>query len=174
MSVVDIGAGENPDPRADITLDQVDLDTIDVVHDLEERPWPLEDASHGTIVASHVLEHLRNPEDAFAEAARVLVDGGTFEVQVPLGLDARTDPTHVGEWTWDTAEYFTSSPPYDYGWGLPFRIQTRDVEWWLDGPLGLFECVVERWMQHHGAGKWLSSIPGLSGVLTVTYRREQR
>ena len=171
MSVVDIGAGADPDPRAGVTLDRVDLDTIDVVHDLEERPWPLADDEYDTIIARHVLEHLEHPEEAFAEAARILVDGGVFEVHVPLGLDAQTDPTHVDEWTWDTPEYFTTNPPYDYGWELPFNITERDLEWWLDGPFGLFERVVDRWLRHHGAGKWLSGVPGLSGVMTVTYRR---
>lgn len=171
MSTVDIGAGENPDPRADVCVDQVALDTVDVVHDLEETPWPLDPESHDRIIARHVLEHLRNPEDAFAEAGRVLVDGGVFEVQVPIGLDATTDPTHVSEWTWDTAQYFTATPPYDYGWSLPFDMRSRDVEWWLDGPFQRFERVVAAGIKHYGPGKWLSSVPGLSGVLTVTYRR---
>lgn len=172
--VLDIGAGADPDPRADITLDCVPLDGVDVVHDLEEHPWPFETGSLSRIVARHVVEHLDEPEKSFAEAGRVLEDRGVFEVHVPIGLDARTDPTHVHEWTWDTAKYFTSSPPYDYGWELPFQIKSRDVEWWVNGPFSRGSVLLRRWEERHGPGKWLSGVPGLSGVLIVEYRRAER
>lgn len=171
MSVVDLGAGADPDPRADVTLDRVELETVDVVHDLTERPWPFKTASKSLLIARHVLEHLDHPEIAFQEAARVLEDDAVFEVRVPLGLDATTDPTHAHEWTYDTAEYFVADPPYDYGWELPFELESRTVEWWLDGPFRVLTPLVRRWERRHDPGKWLSGVPGLSGELIVTYRR---
>jgi len=171
MSVVDIGAGSDPDSRADIAVDKVDLSTVDVVHDLEERPWPFEAASVDCLIASHVVEHLQSPASVFEEAARVLADDGMFELTVPIGLDARTDPTHVSEWTWDTPTYFTDDPPYEYGWGLPFELVNRHADWWLDGPFAVGTRLIERFERQHGPGKWLSSVPGLSGELTAVYRR---
>lgn len=172
--VVDVGAGNNPDPRANVSLDRVPLSGVDIVHDLEERPWPFDTGSASRVIARHVVEHLQQPEEAFAEAARVLEGGGVFEVHVPIGLDAKTDPTHVNEWTWDTPDYFTASPPYDYGWELPFTLESREVEWWLDGAPRIFTEVVRRAERRYGPGKWLSSVPGLSGVLVVEYRRGER
>lgn len=171
-TVVDLGAGENPDPRADVTVDVVAHPQIDIIHDLEETPWPLDDRSADRIVAHQVLEHLAEPWHAFEEAARVLTDGGAFEIDVPLGIDARTDPTHAQEWTWETPAYFTRDPPYDYGWNLPFTLLNREVDVWIDGPWQrVGELLLDRLLTYGGPGKWLSSVPGLSGVLSVTYRR---
>lgn len=169
--ILDIGAGESPHPAATTTLDRVDLETVDVVHDITETPWPFDARRFDCITARHVLEHIQHPEEVFAEAARVLTSGGLFKIVVPIGLDARTDPTHIHEWTWDTPEYFTQNPPYEYGWGLPFDIAKKDVDWWCDGPFKQFEATVEDWLQAHGPGKWLSGVRGLSGELSVTYRR---
>jgi SAM-dependent methyltransferase len=169
--VLDIGAGENPHPDATTTMDRVDLSTIDVVQDVTEQPWPFETNAFDRVYASHVLEHIQHPVGVFEEVARVLRPMHDFDVVVPIGLDARTDPTHVHEWTWDTPEYFTRSPPYEYGWGLPFDIVEKDVDWWCDGPFKRFESTVQNWVQAHGPGKWLSGVRGLSGELSVTYRR---
>lgn len=172
--VLDIGAGSNPHPAATTTLDRVDLPTIDVVHDATERPWPFTDDKFDRVIARHVLEHVQHPEDVFSEVARILNDDGLFEVVVPLGLDARTDPTHVHEWTWDTPEYFTATPPYEYGWSLPFEILDRGLDWWCDGPFKEREPTVQSWLNSHGPGKWVSGVPGLSGEMTIVYRRRSQ
>lgn len=174
MTVIELGAGEDPDPRADITVDRVPLEGIDIVHNLEETPWPVETASADRVIAHHVLEHLADPKTAFQEAARILQADGILEVYVPIGLDAKTDPTHQHEWTWDTPEYFTQDTPYDYGWNLPFHLVNREVEYWLDGPLGRFSPIVSLLVAYSGPGKWLSGIPALSGILTAQYQRHQR
>lgn len=171
-SVVDLGAGADPDPRADVTVDQVDLPSVDIVHDLEEQPWPFDDNSVDQLVARHVIEHLESPEEAFSEAARVLIDGGEFEVRVPIGVDAKTDPTHEHEWTWETPEYFTADTPYDYGWGLPFKLVDREVDVWYNGPAADAGNRFLQWLlERSGPGKWLSSAPGISGELIATFRR---
>lgn len=172
--MLDIGAGEDPHPAATTTLDQVALPGVDVVHDITERPWPIEESRYNRVVAQHVLEHVEQPQEVFKEVSRVLTPTGRFDVTVPIGLDARTDPTHVHEWTYDTPEYFVQDPPYDYGWQLPFELDERDVTWWCDGPFADTENEVADWVAAHGYGKWLSGVPGLSGELTAVYRRCRR
>lgn len=171
MTIVDLGAGENPDPRATVTTDIVDLHDIDLVFDLEEETWPLDTNSAEGIVARHVFEHLRKPQRAFAECARILKPGGWLEVHVPIGLDARTDPTHEREWTWETAEYFTRDPPYNYGWDLPFELEDREIEWWIDGPHRRLAPILRLAERIEGQSKWLSGVPGLSGILIARYHR---
>ncbi len=48
---------------------------------------PLKQASFDLVVAWEVLEHIESDENALAEIARVLKDGGHFFLSVPLGED---------------------------------------------------------------------------------------
>lgn len=173
MTVLDVGAGTNPHPAATTTMDVVDHPGIDVVHDASSRPWPFDDREFDRVIAQHVLEHIQHPEDVYREVARILTDRGRFEVVVPIGVDARTDPTHAHEWTYETPEYYTRTPPYDYDWQLPYRLLERRVDAWYNGPYErVGNCVLDALLDRHGAGKWLSSAPGVSGELTAVYRRE--
>lgn len=70
---------------------------IDVVHDLNELPWPFEDSSFEQIVALAVLEHLDiDLVASLNECHRILVPGGTLVLKLPLvtGANAYDDPTH--------------------------------------------------------------------------------
>lgn len=70
-----------------------------------DQPLPFEQACFDVVVIAEVLEHLRFPENAIAEAKRVLVPGGTLIGSVPncyrlksrlrflLGHPPERDPT---------------------------------------------------------------------------------
>lgn len=84
----------------------------DFCHDIEDYPWPIEDNSCRTVLASHVIEHL-NPKyliDFFNEAWRILRPDGNLCIAVPYAgsFGAYQDPTHTrpgfNEATW---LYFT-------------------------------------------------------------------
>jgi len=63
---------------------------IDCRHcDLETRPWPVEAASADVLLALDVLEHLREPEEALAEARRVLRPDGLVVINLPNHFDWR-------------------------------------------------------------------------------------
>lgn len=51
--------------------------------DLDEAPVPFEDDSFDLVVASHVLEHLREPVAAVGEFLRVCRPGGILYVEAP-------------------------------------------------------------------------------------------
>ena len=69
----------------------------DVVHDLEEYPWPFADGAFDEVHAYCVLEHLGQQGDykaffaTFAEIYRVLKPGGHL-----IGIC----PSHKSEWAW--------------------------------------------------------------------------
>jgi SAM-dependent methyltransferase len=60
---------------------------------------PLADASVDLVLALDVLEHLKNPDAAFAEAARVLKAGGQFLIQVPFLYPLHDEPHDYQRWT---------------------------------------------------------------------------
>jgi SAM-dependent methyltransferase len=114
-NILEIGAGQSPDPRATETLDiRDDLDHIDYGGvDVGSDKLPLEADSVDLVVANHVVEHI--PGEAishlFMEIDRVVRSGGRFHAVTPHAgtWQAATDPTHQasGGWTPDVINYFT-------------------------------------------------------------------
>lgn len=71
-------------------------------HDVLDSPWPLPDASLGSIAMFHVLhcvpgQTIRDKQTVFAGAARALSDGGVFFGSTLLGLD---DPSPLVHHNW--------------------------------------------------------------------------
>lgn len=82
---------------------------IDVVHDLNDLPWPWDDESYDYIVASAVLEHLRlNLIESLNECWRILRPGGSLRCKVPYWKADRSysDPTHYWQCTLSTFHFF--------------------------------------------------------------------
>jgi predicted SAM-dependent methyltransferase len=89
-----------------VNVDIVALPEVDVVHDLDVRPWPWEDASVQAIGAQDLFEHVADPVGFMTESHRVLEAGGTLHIKSPhyRHMDAFTDPTHrrfCTPHTWD-------------------------------------------------------------------------
>lgn len=102
---LNLGAGTDIRPGW-VNLDLVDLPGIDVVHDLDILPWPLNDGAFDEIAAIDIFEHVGDPLGFVAECWRILTAGGLLIVQSPhYGTwCAHTDPTHrraVSEATFD-------------------------------------------------------------------------
>jgi uncharacterized protein YbaR (Trm112 family) len=96
--VLEVGAGSNPYPRANVLLDAYE--------ESQERHWeplrkdrpfvfgfienlPFKDGAFDFLIASHVLEHSRNPDRAVAEFQRVARAG---YIEVPDALFERLMP----------------------------------------------------------------------------------
>ena len=84
-----------------VNVDKFDYYPVDVVHDLEEFPYPFETNSVDYILLSHVLEHIGQNPDVFngivKELFRVCKPGAKVEINVPHPRhdDFLADPTHV-------------------------------------------------------------------------------
>jgi len=87
-SILDLGSG-NVD-LADTTVDIDEDAEADVVHDLDEFPYPFEENEYGTCWLIHILEHLEDPDKALEEARRIASD--RVIAIVPIG--ERNDPDH--------------------------------------------------------------------------------
>jgi SAM-dependent methyltransferase len=79
-----------------INHDIVQLDGIDVVHNLNKYPWPWEDNSIDEIIAIDLVEHLDEFLPAMEELHRVLKHSGRLNLKVPYwnSVFRHIDPTH--------------------------------------------------------------------------------
>ena len=106
---IDVGCGDNCQP-AFVGMDKRDLDGVDIVHDVEVFPWPVEDDSVHVLMMSHIVEHIKPwlQIDFMNEAWRVLKQGGLLLISTPYGGSYRynQDPTHCAPWNEATVAYF--------------------------------------------------------------------
>ena len=95
MRVLDVGFGGIKIPGA-LGIDWKQFSPEDVVHNLNENPWPLPDKTFDLIVSTHCLEHLIDVPQTLSEMARIGKKGAHIVIQVPYfrSVLAFTDPTH--------------------------------------------------------------------------------
>ncbi len=92
------GAGRKIRPGF-LNLDLVYVAGVDVVADVEALPF--RDESIAAVECDAVLEHVRRPEKAAAEFARVLRPGGHLHVVVPFCHPFHEYPRDFRRWTVD-------------------------------------------------------------------------
>ncbi|CBW25287.1 conserved hypothetical protein [Halobacteriovorax marinus SJ] len=110
---LDIGCGNSK--RIGYTgVDCLQLENVDVVHDLNVFPYPFEDNAIEEIWMDQVLEHLDSPFDCVNELFRISKAGATIHVGVPYfrSLYSAIDPTHKNLFTAEWFNYF--DPDHDY------------------------------------------------------------
>ena len=93
--MLDVGCGPRKRPGA-VGLDRHPYPGVDIVHDLDQTPWPLAPDSFDRIVCSHIVEHVADPTRFFRELHRVARPGAHIEFVTPhfSSIDSWTDPTH--------------------------------------------------------------------------------
>lgn len=106
-----------------VNCDITDAPGVDITTDLDSlavNRLPLGDDTVSEILASHLLEHLRNPLPFMQELHRVAKPGASMQIRVPYGSSdcAFEDPTHHRQYFLQSFMYF-SQPAYcraDYGY----------------------------------------------------------
>lgn len=112
---LDIGCGASKNPGF-VGIDMLKLPGVDIVHDLEETPWPLPDECVLVATASHVLEHINPHKGVFIQVMdeiwRVLKPGAQFAFVVPHASSPgyQQDPTHCNMINETTMHYFDPDP----------------------------------------------------------------
>lgn len=104
---LNLGCGH--DIRPDwVNHDVAPLPGVDVVHDLEEYPWPFPDDAFREIEMINVLEHLSDTSRAMEELHRISAPGGRVLIRVPYwnSPDYISDPTHKARFNEHTFEFF--------------------------------------------------------------------
>lgn len=104
---LDIGCG--PSKIAGFKgIDIREFPSVDIVHDLNVVPWPLDDSSASLVIASHVVEHVDSVISFMSELHRILKDDGKLVIRYPhySQRHAFTDPTHRRFMTLESLDFF--------------------------------------------------------------------
>jgi SAM-dependent methyltransferase len=145
---LDIGCGGNKQ-HGFTGMDKRSLPGVDIVHDLEVFPYPLEDESCITIVGSHIVEHVKPwlMLDLMNELWRIMKPGGRLALSMPYGVSPGfiQDPTHCNPCNENTWKYF--DPKYEVLYSIyhpkPWKILEGFPVWQVTGNMEvLMEKVV--------------------------------
>jgi SAM-dependent methyltransferase len=128
MSQIHLGAGAMARYNQDwVNVDFIDGEYIDVVHNLNEYPYPFKTGEASKIKAIDVIEHLPTHIDGYPtvlkfieECHRILKTGGELFLQTPhwQSKNLWIDPTHVRGFDERSFDYFDPDKALgkDYGY----------------------------------------------------------
>lgn len=104
---VEFACGQNKD-KGWIGVDIEKTPQADVVHDLEQYPWPFKDNYIDEARISHYVEHVKDLIPFMNELYRVMKPGGKCQIITPYYSSIRCwqDPTHVRAISEVTFMYF--------------------------------------------------------------------
>lgn len=105
--VLEVGCGTSK-PEGAVGMDRLALPGVDVVHDIEQLPWPLDEDRFDEVRCMHVLEHVDDICGVMDELHRVTRPGGSIHIVVPYfaRYSAFKDPTHRRFCTFESFHYF--------------------------------------------------------------------
>jgi SAM-dependent methyltransferase len=105
--VLHIGCGGDKLPGS-VGIDSLALPGVDIVHNLDETPWPVADGSVDIVFAHSVVEHLTDIVGFMEEAWRVSAPEARLIISVPYfrSPDSFTDITHKHFFTSQSFDYF--------------------------------------------------------------------
>ncbi len=106
--VLDLGCGARKRDGA-LGIDLKLSSAADLLFDLDARHWPLRDACAGSVVCSHIIEHVASVPAFLDEIHRVSVKGARVRIVTPHFSCWRSyaDPTHVRHLSLFSMDHFT-------------------------------------------------------------------
>lgn len=140
---LDIGCGEDKQ-RNFVGMDKRGVPGVDIIHDLEEFPYPLDDNSCHSIMASHIVEHIKPwlTIELFDELWRIMQPDGQLFIATPYAgsLGYWQDPTHCNGFVVATFQYFDPKYPlYKIYKPKPWEVEKGFPVWQVTGNM---ECVM--------------------------------
>ena len=126
--VLNLGCGNKHLPNA-INLDITPDTNPDVVHDLNQRPWPFPDNHFKEVVIYDVIEHVDDVIACMEEVHRVCKSGAIVRITVPhfSCANAFTDPTHRHYFGWYSFHYVTGEHNFSFYTRKRFKRKHTDL-----------------------------------------------
>ncbi len=127
--ILELGCGRTKHPGA-IGIDRIPLPGVDVVHDLDRRPYPFDDNTFDEIYATHIIEHLDSVLAVMEEIYRIARPDARVVIITPHHSDAISwqDPTHKWHLNSYSFNYFDPAYHTNYYTTSRFRIKSKHVE----------------------------------------------
>lgn len=158
--VVNLGCGTKksdfPESQLATTLVGIDcrhFEGVDVIHNLDIFPYPLETSAFDLVILQDVLEHLADVPSVMAEVHRISAPGGEVRIRTPhySSYYAFGDPTHRHYFSSLALESFYSQSGSTYVPHIRFTLVERRILfpkiWRLLGVASLANRFPERWEQ---------------------------
>jgi ubiquinone/menaquinone biosynthesis C-methylase UbiE len=125
MKILDVGCGVKKYPGS-VGIDRLPGTAADIVHDLDQFPWPVGDSSFGQIRLIHVLEHVGDVIRTMEEVHRIGLPGARVVISTPHYTDFSSfcDPTHRWHLNSYSLRYFGEDHA---GFGYYSRARFREI-----------------------------------------------
>ena len=159
LAVLNLGSGRRPIESA-VNLDRTSILGADVVHDLNDFPWPFAANRFSRVIARDVLEHLDDLVCVMEELHRVCARGARIEIGLPhfSSVTHFTDPTHRHAFGIESFDYFTGEHEHFYYTTVRFRTVMRQI-YFRPAPLEpMVRRFASRWPSRYER-RWAGSIP---------------
>lgn len=113
MRTLDLGCGSCKADGA-FGMDHKAGEGVDLVHDLNKRPWPIESDFFDRVIASHIVEHVEDVVGFFSEIHRTARDGAVVEIATPhfSNRSAYADPTHRHAFSARFVDFIAAGRPW--------------------------------------------------------------
>lgn len=149
-AILNLGSGKKYDERA-VNLDITEATNPDVVHDLDQFPWPFPSDRFDRVEAIDVIEHLSNPLAAMGEIHRITRHQGTVVVALPhfSSANAFTDLTHRSQLGYFSFDYLTGDHYHDFYTADRFLMRRRRI-WFKPSLLNrVVQKAANRWPERY-------------------------
>jgi SAM-dependent methyltransferase len=125
---LNLGCGRKLMPGA-VNLDINPAVGADLVHDLEQRPWPLPDDRFAEVFAYDVIEHCADFIAVMEEIHRISREGAVVRITVPhfSCANAYIDPTHRQRLSYQSFDYVTGESEFSFYSTRRFRYRARQL-----------------------------------------------
>ena len=123
-----LGCGESRTEGA-IHVDANPVAKPDVLHNLNEFPYPFEESSIDQIEAFHVIEHLNDPFRVMRELHRILKPLGRLHIKVPHCSRGFTHSQHRAGFDVAFPLYFSKAYTKSGYFGVDFDLMKMELHW---------------------------------------------
>lgn len=146
--ILNLGSGKTRIPGV-LNVDLVDIKGYtDIVHNLDQTPYPFKTASVDEVHLYHLLEHLNDPLKKIEEIHRILKPGGVLHLRVPhfSSMGAFTDITHKRPFGYFSFDCFEPDSYHHFYTQARFRITHKSIKYF-----GLYpnEGFYEKYIHHN-------------------------
>lgn len=134
VKALHLGCG-NTKLEGSVGIDRLSLPAVDIVHDLNSLPWPVDEESIDVFVVHSTVGHLASITDFLEEAWRVGKNGSRIVISTPYfrSIDAFSDPTMKHFFTSYSFDYFIEDEGHLASYGYSKRT-FKKIGFWYGWP----------------------------------------